>query len=129
MRYYHIRRDEYTDGAKQKVDANDMNILRGVAGVRAGVDIGTPSQYTLRPELYGGVSYDLVSDSDDAAVTLPNGVTYNVDGETPDKLGIELGGGITAEFAERLSLNAQYIGSFRKNYTSHTGMLGMRFKF
>ena len=129
MRYYHISRDEYTDEAKQKVDANDMNILRGVAGVRMGADIGNKYQYTLRPELYGGVSYDMVSDSDDAVVTLPNGVTYNVDGETPDKLGIELGGGITAEFAERLSLNAQYIGSFRKNYTSHTGMLGMRLKF
>ncbi len=129
LRYYRINRDEYTDEAKQKVSSNDMNILRGIAGVRVGADFGDKYRCTVRPELYGGISYDLVSDSDDAVITLPNGVTYNVQGETPDKLGFEFGGGVSAEFAERFSLSAQYLGSFRKNYTSHTGLVGMKFKF
>ena len=129
IRYYSIKRDEYTDDAKQKVEAGSMNVLRGVAGVRAGFDVNSGYRRILRPEIYAGVSYDIVSDSDEATVTLPTGETYKVHGESLDKFGVEAGAGITADITSRFSLKAQYLGTFRKNYSSHTGMFGLKYQF
>ena len=106
-----------------------MNVLRGVAGVRAGFDVNSGYRRILRPEIYAGVSYDIVSDSDEATVTLPTGETYKVHGESLEKFGVEAGAGITADITSRFSLKAQYLGTFRKNYSSHTGMFGLKYQF
>jgi outer membrane autotransporter protein len=129
VRAYFIDRDGYTDSAEQKVTSNNMSIVRGVAGVRAGVDIDMGNCRKLRPELYVGVNYDFVGDKDEAVITLPNGETYSMEGRSLGKFGIETGAGISADFTQRFSLSARYAGDYRDKYKSHTGMIGMKYKF
>ncbi len=129
LRYYHIKRRGYNDSAMQKVSSKDMNVLAAVAGLRAGKDYTLPSGYTLRPEAYIGVVYDIVSDRDNAIVNLANGSSYMVHGQNLNKFGVELGAGLTAKLMDSLSLNVSYMGGFRRDYRNHTGMIGLRYDF
>ena len=128
-RAYFIKRDAYTDDAKQNVASSDMKVVRGIAGIRAGFDVDNGVRRILRPEFYIGMSYDLVSDSDKAVVTLPNGEVYNLHGQSLNKFGVEAGVGLTADLTKSFSLNTQYMGDFRDKYNAHTGLISMKYKF
>ena len=128
LRYYRIKRHGYNDSAAQAVSGKDMDMLTAVAGARFGKDY-TLANHTVRPEGYVGVTYDLVSDRDNAVVGLANGASYAVHGKRLNRFGVEAGAGITAELTDRLSANISYMGGFRKDYQSHTGMIGLKYAF
>ncbi|MBQ9271042.1 MAG: autotransporter outer membrane beta-barrel domain-containing protein [Alphaproteobacteria bacterium] len=129
VRTYLMKREEYTDGSNQQIASNDIRLVRGVAGIRAGADIYNDYRRVMRPELYVGLTYDFSSDADEAVVTLPNGETYTLHGQTLNKFGLETSVSFTADFTERFSLSAQYLGDYRDKYNAHTGLVGMKYKF
>ena len=129
LRYYHIKRHGYIDSAMQGVPSNNMDILTAVAGARFGKDYELPCGHTVRPEAYIGVTYDIISDRDSVVVDLVNGASYEVHGKRLNQFGVEAGAGLTAELTDKLSANVSYMGSFRKDYYSNTGMVGLKYAF
>ena len=59
----------------------------------------------------------------------PNGSVYQIEGENLDKFGLEAGAGLTLDVGNRLEMAVSYEGKFRKDYTDHSGLVNMKFKF
>ena len=129
LRYLNVKQKSFTDTAGQNVSANSSDILTGVVGAKLSKEIGLNNGMTLRPEVKGALTYDLVNDDASSVVTLANGSSYVSQSEALDKFGMEFGAGVTADVTDRLELSVGYEGAFRKNFDSHTGLLKMKYKF
>lgn len=129
MRYNHIKRESYTDTAGQNIAGRDMEVLTAVAGVNTSANLLMPNCYVLRPELYVGVTYDVISDRDTALVSLTNGAEYLAYGKRLNRFGIEVGASVTAELSDNMEANLGYQGAMRKKYQNHTGIVGLKYKF
>lgn len=130
LRYSYIDRESYSDSAGQNVGSKSMDILTGVAGLKLGKDLYYGKDcHVMRPEIYAGVTYDFISDRDNAVVSLGNGSTYVINGKRLDRMGYEMGAGITAELSDHWSGNISYIGDLRNHYQNHSGMIGLSYAF
>ena len=124
FRYYHIKQNAYQDTANQQVGDEMFDILRGVAGIRFAKDFGI-----FYPDVYFGLTYDLINDKDNAAVTLANGTGYVVPGKRLYRLGYEATTSINAYITDHISASISYMGAYRKDYQEHTGMLSLKYSF
>lgn len=129
LRYNRIHRDGYTDSVGQRVSSDTMDVLTAVAGVKIGKDFATDQGMRWRPEARVAMTYDLVSDKENAVVGLLNGSSYFVEGERLDRFGIEAGLGLTVDVNDNLEAVVGYEGRFREDYTDHTGMISAKYKF
>lgn len=129
LKYYHIKRHGYADGLGQSVSGKDMDILTAVGGVRVAKEYTMPCGHSLRPEAYIGVSYDLISDRDNAVVGVANGTSYKVHGKRMARFGVETQMGLAVDLSDRLSANINYIGGYRKDFQDHTGLIGLKYSF
>lgn len=129
LRYNRIHRDGYTDSVGQRVSSDTMDVLTAVAGVKVGKDFATGQGMLWRPEARVAMTYDLVSDKENAVVGLTNGFSYFVEGERLDRFGIEAGLGLTVDVNDNLEAVVGYEGRFREDYTDHTGMISAKYKF
>ncbi|MBO6281203.1 MAG: hypothetical protein J6N49_01590 [Alphaproteobacteria bacterium] len=123
-RYYRIKRHGYEDNIGQSVSGKDMDILRGVFGLRSSYEFGM-----FKPEVYAGITYDFVSDKDNALVSLPNGSSYTVDGKRLKRFGTEFSLNVTAQVTDNTKIGAGYEGKFREHYQDHTGMISVKYEF
>jgi uncharacterized protein with beta-barrel porin domain len=123
-RYYRIKRHGYVDGAMQSVSGNDMDLLRTTLGVKAEATYGI-----FKPNAYAGIMYDVISDSDDAVVSLPNGTSYTVDGKSMPRFGVELGIGTTVTLNDHAEIGMGYEAKFRKHYQDHSGWIDFKYAF
>ena len=89
MRYFHISQDSYTDTAGMKVANTSEDVLTGVIGARIGTAFEATPTMTIRPEFSLAMTYDVVQADNNSFVTLANGASYTVNGETLDNFGIE----------------------------------------
>lgn len=129
LRYNRIHRDGYTDSVGQRVSSDTMDVLTAVAGVKVGKDFATDQGMRWRPEARVAMTYDLVSDKENAVVGLTNGSSYFVEGERLDRFGIEAGLGLTVDVNDNVEAAVGYEGRFREDYTDHTGMISAKYKF
>ena len=123
-RYYRIKRHGYTDNIGQSVSGKDMDLMRGVFGLRSSYEFGM-----FKPEVYAGITYDFVSDEDNALVSLPNGSSYTVDGRRLKRFGTEFSANVTAQITDNTKIGAGYEGKFREHYQDHTGMISVKYEF
>ncbi len=123
-RYYYIKRHGYKDSIGQQVAGKDMDLLRGVFGVRTSYRFGM-----FKPELYVGVTYDFVSDEDKATVGLPNGASYMVNGKRLNRFGTEVNANVAAYITDKFSATLGYEGKYRSHYQDHTGMFSIKYEF
>ena len=132
LRYNNIHRDNYTDSAGQAVKAETMEVMTAVAGLKVGKDLvscfGLHEVY-WRPEARLAATYDLISDKENAVVSLSNGSGYVVNGQRLNRLGIETGAGVTVFLTPEVESSVGYEGKFRKDYQDHTGYVGAKYKF
>lgn len=126
-RYLHIAQDSYSNGLTS-VDSMDSDFLTGVAGMKYAFTIENDWAVKLRPELRAAVTYDFVSDGDEAVVTMPGVASYKVAGERLKRLGGEFGIGLTALY-NGMEITAMYDLDLHEDYTSHTGMIKFRGQF
>ena len=124
VRYYHIKRDDYTDTAGQDVHTSNANYMRSVAGVRYVQNYGMFS-----PDIYLGMSYDLKSLKDNTFVALSNGSSYIVEGEKLPRLGYEFNLGLNTFLNDNIVLGASLMGLYRKDYREYTGVLRLKYDF
>ncbi|MBQ7633749.1 MAG: autotransporter outer membrane beta-barrel domain-containing protein [Alphaproteobacteria bacterium] len=123
-RYYKIKRHAYVDEAMQSVSGNDMDLLRATLGVKA-----ETSYSSFKPHAYAGIMYDVISDKDNAFVSLPNGTSYTVDGKSMPRFGVEIGIGSSVVLTDHLELGVGYEAKFRKHYQDHSGWLDFKYAF
>ena len=134
MRYNYIRRDSYIDNAVQKVHAHNMHVLTTFAGAKASTEFEfDENQLTragkVRPYVYFGLGYDVVSDKDKALVTLTNGSHYTIHGNKLDRLSVETRAGADISFVDMIEISLEYQGNFRGDYRSHTGIVEFKYRF
>lgn len=129
VRYLNIKQDAYEDSIGQRVDAVSNDVLTGVFGLRIKQDFFPNRGFSIRPEVHVAATYDFVQDDAVSVVSLPNGSVYQIEGENLDKFGLEAGAGLTLDVGNRLEMAVSYEGKFRKDYTDHSGLVNMKFKF
>lgn len=129
VRYLNVKQDAYEDSIGQRVDAVSNDVLTGVFGIRIKQDFFPNRGFSIRPEVHVAATYDFVQDDAISVVSLPNGSVYQIEGENLDKFGLEAGAGLTLDVGNRLEMAVSYEGKFRKDYTDHSGLVNMKFKF
>ena len=129
LRYYHIGRDSYTDGMGSAVSDSDEDMLTGVVGARFAKTFEVSPSMTFVPEVRLAMTYDIVDADNTSFVTLANGSSYAVDGETLDRFGFEAGVGVKAEMGNNFELSLSYEGAWRGDYQNHAGILNAKYKF
>ena len=132
LRYNNIHRDNYVDSAGQAVKAETMDVMTAVAGLKVGKDLvscfGVRSFY-WRPEARLAATYDLISDKENAVVSLSNGSGYVVKGQRLNRFGVEAGAGVTLYLSPDVESSVGYEGKFRSHYQDHTGYVSAKYKF
>ena len=128
LRYYYLEQDGYTDNAGIKYDSVNGDILTGVLGVEL-TDNMMMGDYPANQKFHVNATYDLVNDNVNTYVQLPNGNGYNIDGQAEDEFGIEAGYGLEVELTDNLSAGVNYEFGWRKNYTTHTAFLNLKYSF
>ena len=132
LRYNNIHRDNYVDSAGQAVKAETMDVMTAVAGLKVGKDLvscfGLHEVY-WRPEARLAATYDLISDKENAVVSLSNGSGYVVKGQRLNRFGVETGAGVTFYLSPDVESSVGYEGKFRKDYQDHTGYVSAKYKF
>ena len=132
LRYNNIHRDNYVDSAGQAVKAETMEVMTAVAGLKVDKDLvscfGVRSFY-WRPEARLAATYDLISDKENAVVSLSNGSGYVVKGQRLNRFGVEAGAGVTFYLSPDVESSVGYEGKFRSHYQDHTGYVSAKYKF
>ena len=107
-----------------------MDFFTGVLGFKLGKDLYyNMNCNVMRPEIYLGITYDFVSDRDNAIVNLGNGSSYAINGKRLDRMGYEMGAGVTAELNDKWTGSLSYLGDLRNHYQNHSGMLTLSYAF
>ena len=124
IRYQYLAAKNYTDGIGQKVSKESMDILTLRSGLRKIWGSGL-----LRPEIYLGAGYDVLTDRHDAFVNIENGAGYRVYGQRLDRFSAEANLSLGIHFSNHLTLSVTYLGELRKHYYNNTGMIGLQYAF
>ena len=126
LRYLHVKQDSHTDGLSY-VDAEDTDLLTAVAGINYAKDFAK-EKATFTPEVRLAATYDVVSDGAEANVVL-GGSSYVVKGDRLPRFGVEAGLGLQMNIADRVDINVDYDLGIRRDYTSHTGTVSLKYNF
>lgn len=129
LRYARFKRDGYRDTADQYVSSDTSDILTAIMGVKFEKQFTTCGGTRWKPEARLAATYDLITDEDNALVTLNNGAAYEAKGEHLKRFGVEFGAGVNIEVNDKVDVSFGYEGHFRKDYQDHTGMVSAIYKF
>lgn len=129
FRYMHISQDGYTDNLGSKVNSKDSDVLTAVAGTKIAKSYELENGMVLRPELKAAVTYDVISDDNNANVMLANGASYHVNGEKLERLGFEFGAKVATDVSDNWEVAAGYELRLRKDYNDNTLMLNAKYNF
>ncbi len=127
LRYLYIDADSYYDGI-QRVRSDTSDVLTAVAGFKYQKDMYKSQNVTLKPGIRMAVTYDLISDSNTANVSVLGGGNYRIDSKRLHRFGVELDAGVTATMGN-IDLTLEYNGAFRKDFKSQGGILRARYNF
>ena len=129
LRYTYINRHDYTDEAGQHVDSADGHILTGILGVQYTIGYTLTPGVAFYPEFRTALTYDFVEPDLENSVTLVNGSHYRLKTENLDRFGIEIGAKVGLDINKKTELAVEYDGLFKGDYTNHTGIASMKYKF
>ncbi len=129
LRYLYTKQGSYTDTAGQKVGESDGSSLTGILGLQYTIGYTLSPNISWYPELRAAITYDIMESDASTKVNLMNGNVYEVKEETMDRLGFELGGRVGLDINRKMEMSLEYEGVFRGDYTNHTGLANMKYKF
>ena len=129
IRYVSSKRDAHEDSIGQKIGAISSNMMTFVAEGRMDREFGKTDSSVWHSELSAAVTYDLSSSKESAAVNLPNGGSYSVNGDDFDPMGVELGGTLSWLYGKHIDISAGYNLEWRPDYLSHTLTATFRYSF
>ena len=129
-RYIWTRQHAYTDTAGQHVSSADGSTLTGILGTQYSVTYRLTPSVSWYPAFRAAVTYDFVQPDTEMLVGLVNGSSYRVTTEkNTERVGIELGAKIGLNVGEKTEVGLEYEGLFKGDYTNHTGMANLKYKF
>ncbi len=127
VRYLHINQDDYNNGFAD-IEGLNTNYITGVAGIKYSFSIESEGRLYIRPEVRVAATYDVMADEAVTTVIVPGAAPYIVTGEQLSRFGGELGISLSAMYNE-WEFSVGYDLDLRDNYTSHTGMFNVKYKF
>lgn len=129
LRYLHLSQDSYTDASGTNVDGEDNDVLTAVIGAKINKAWEVSPAVVIKPQARVAMTYDIVDADNDAVLTLANGASYRVEGETMDRFGVEVDVGVSAEVSDSFEFGLSYFGNFRGDFQNHAGFLNAKYKF
>ena len=129
LRYFRISQDGYTDAAGSTVGSEDNDVLTAVVGAKVNKAWEVSPSVVIKPQARLAMTYDLVDADNNSVITLANGATYRVEGETMDRFGVEIDVGVAAEVTDNFEFALTYSGNFRGDFQNHAGLINAKYKF
>lgn len=129
LRYFRISQDGYTDAAGSTVGSEDNDVLTAVVGAKVNKAWEVSPSVVIKPQARLAMTYDLVDADNNSVITLANGATYRVEGETMDRFGAEVDVGVAAEVTDNFEFALTYSGNFRGDFQNHAGLINAKYKF
>ena len=126
LRATHLMPDDYEDSLGQKVTNKDVFALSAAALLKYRKTYEL-NEYTVRPNVYAGLTYDLTDDGSNTAVRI-NEMNYDIIGKRLPRLGGEAGFAVEVSH-DNIDLSVGYDMGYREDYISHTGMIKLRYNF
>ena len=126
LRATHLMPDDYEDSLGQKVTNKDIFALSAAALLKYR-NTYELNEYTVRPNVYAGLTYDLTDDGSNTAVRI-NEMNYDIIGKRLPRLGGEAGFAVEVSH-DNIDLSVGYDMGYREDYISHTGMIKLRYNF
>ncbi len=128
-RYVYTKQHAYTDTVGQSVGSADGNTLTGILGAQYTIGYTLSPTLSWYPELRAALTYDFVEPDTKMRVNLLNGSVYEVKTENMDRFGIEVGARIGLDINRKAEVALEYEGLFKGDYTNHTGLANLKYKF
>lgn len=128
-RYIYTKQHGYTDTAGQKVGSADGQTLTGILGAQYTIGYTLSPTLAWYPELRAALTYDFVEPDTKTRVNLLNGSTYQVKTDNMDRFGVEVGARIGLDINRKAEVSLEYEGLFKGDYTNHTGLANLKYKF
>ncbi len=128
-RYIYTKQHAYTDTVGQSVGSADGNTLTGILGAQYTIGYALSPTLSWYPELRAALTYDFVEPDTKMRVNLLNGSVYEVKTENMDRFGIEVGARIGLDINRKAEVAIEYEGLFKGDYTNHTGLANLKYKF
>lgn len=129
LRYFHISQDGYTDAAGSFVASEDNDVLTALIGAKVNRTWDVSPSVVIKPQARVAMTYDLVDADNNSVITLANGASYRVNGETMDRFGVEVDVGVSAEVTDNFEFALTYSGNFRGDFQNHAGLINAKYKF
>ena len=126
LRTTYLMPDDYEDSLGQKVTNKDVFALSAAALLKYR-NTYELNEYTVRPNVYAGLTYDLTDDGNNTAVRI-NEMNYDIIGKRLPRLGGEAGFAVEMSH-DNIDLSVGYDMGYREDYISHTGMIKLRYNF
>lgn len=129
-RYFHAWQEDYTDAAGQKVSSDKSQTATIAGGLKYAPVLKSESDVFVIPYAQVLATYDFITPDKNKSVVNIGGGTYTIleTGDGLSRSGVEASAGVTVDFGA-IEASARYDGRFKKDYTSHTGMLEFRYNF
>ena len=128
-RYVVMDMKNYKDSADQYVKAETAETLTAIGGLKLARPFQMSDSLVFTPEIFGYATYDVISDEMNTAVTMPNGNSYQTVGRRLEKFGAEAGARFSFVINDTFDFTMSYEGTFRKDYTGHGVLLGLKASF
>lgn len=128
-RYIYTKQHGYTDTAGQKVGSADGQTLTGILGAQYTIGYTISPTLAWYPELRAALTYDVVEPDTKTRVNLINGSTYQVTTDKMDRFGVEVGARVGLDINRKAEVSLEYEGLFKGDYTNHTGLANLKYKF
>ncbi len=126
-KYLYVKPEEYTSSAGVKTSGEGSDLFTAVIGGRYGKAF-IKDDIVFIPQVRFAATYDVVSEGAEATVTVGSS-SYTNKGKRLPRFGVEAGVGITMTVADKVDLSLDYDASIRRDYTSHTGTVSLKYNF
>lgn len=127
VRYMYVSQDDYNNGLAN-IKTDDFNFLTGIVGLKYMKSFEFLSKVFVAPEIKLAATYDILSDGIVSNLIMPGGWEYKNDCDSLDPFGGQLGLGINIRH-EQINIALNYNIELRKDYTSQTGMIKLKYLF
>ena len=125
-RYIYLKQDTYSNGIST-IDADNYDVLTGIAAVKyAAPAMG--EEVVVTPEARMAATYDFIADNGQSVVSMPGASAYVAEGERLARFGAEFGVSAKVEYKD-LELSLGYDFGVRRDYTSQTGSIKLKYNF
>ena len=129
LRYTYLNQHDYTDQAGQEVKGGNGHVLTGILGAQYVIGYAISPTLAWYPEFRAAITYDFIEPDMENSVTLVNGSRYKVVTENLDRFGIEVGARVGLDINQKTEVAVEYEGIFKGDYTNHTGLASLKYKF